>query len=205
MICHREHLISVGAGLRAGPNNAAPPEKERSMDSASRNAERKSVRLKNYDYSQAGAYFVTVCTDQRQCFFGVIEDGTMKLNEVGRMIDDAKNNFEQKFSDITFDTFVIMPNHIHAIIFLKGGGLSLSEFVGRFKSFTAMLFRKTAMEKNRFAGKLWQRTFYERVIRNDSELRRVREYVFYNPLKWHLDRNNPVRAGAEAGPYDPLS
>ena len=77
---------------------------------------RRSIRLKEYDYSQAGAYFVTVCTQKRECFFGEIVDGEMQLNNAGQMVQDVWNNLVARYPDIETDEFIVMPNHLHGIV-----------------------------------------------------------------------------------------
>ena len=85
---------------------------------------RRSIRLKDYDYSQAGAYFVTICTENRECLFGIIEDAQMKMSDAGNMVQSVWHEVPSRFSEIHIDEFIIMPNHIHGIIILNvGAGL----------------------------------------------------------------------------------
>jgi REP element-mobilizing transposase RayT len=164
---------------------------------------RRSIRLKEYNYSAPGFYFVTICTKDRECFFGKIINGIMELNRVGEIISRAWNQLPQRFSSIRTDEFVIMPNHMHGIISIVGAPLmapdemdikikgainrarTLGEIIRAFKAFLAREIRCAGYEK--FA---WQRNYYERVIRNESELFRIRKYVQENPAKWHLDPEN---------------
>lgn len=85
---------------------------------------RRSIRLKGYDYSQPGAYFVTLVTHERKCLFGKIEDGEVRLNDVGRMVEEAWIEVPNHYPGVECDTFLIMPNHIHAVIVLVGAGPS---------------------------------------------------------------------------------
>jgi REP element-mobilizing transposase RayT len=188
---------------------------------------RHSIRLPKYDYAQSGLYFVTTCTDNRSCLFGVVADGEMYLNEAGRMVHKVWESIP-RFWDAEIDVFVVMPNHVHGIVVLGdargspetdrgfipaaagnpetrapaptkseivGGSPApvLSTVVGRFKSFTSNQYRKGVRERNWLpvSGTLWQRKYYEHVIRNDADLDRIREYIINNPLSWHLDRENP--------------
>ncbi len=178
---------------------------------------RRSIRLKNYDYSRAGAYFVTVCTQNRECIFGSIDDGKMVFTEHGYMVHRIWNELSIKYSDIEIDEFVVMPNHIHGIIILPVGAgpracpnteqskkkgqpqgvaptrLSLADVVHHFKSFTTAQYRIGIKHSDwqSFSGKLWQRNYYEHIIRNENDLNSIREYIRYNPLKWDEDEENP--------------
>ena len=174
---------------------------------------RRSIRLKGYDYSQAGAYFVTICTQNQECFFGEIVDGNMVLNDAGRMVQTVWDELPQYYPGVDVDMFQIMPNHIHGIVVFIGDvgagprarpddigqpqgvapTMSLPDIAHRFKSFTTKSYIDGVKQKNwpKFPGKLWQRNYYEHIIRNENELNSIREYIYYNPLKWELDRENP--------------
>ena len=176
---------------------------------------RKNIRLEGYDYSRPGAYFVTVCTHNRQCLFGNITDGKMVLNEAGKMILKWTNELENKFPDIKCDNFICMPNHVHFIIINVGAdlrvcpkhntvtsvsskgehtGSPLPRIVQWFKTMTTNNYIKHV--KNNlyppFQKQLWQRNYYEHIIRNDHELNRIREYILFNPEQWDMDRENPA-------------
>ncbi len=178
-----------------------------------RDRNRRSIRLWGYDYSQAGAYFVTICTQKRACLFGDIIDGNMVLNDAGRMVDIVWNEIPKYYAGIDIDAFQIMPNHIHGIIVIVVGagpcacpdtgqpqgvapttaGLSLPDVVHRFKTLTTKRYADGVKQHNwpRFPGKLWQRNYYEHIVRNENELNRIRQYIINNPVKWELDRENP--------------
>lgn len=168
---------------------------------------RRSIRLKEYDYSQAGAYFVTICTHRGECVFGEIKEGRMMLNKVGRMIEKWWWELKNKFTEIELDEYMIMPNHFHGIIMLVGADLCVSpndpkgEHIGSplpkivqwFKTMTTNEYIH-GVKRNIYAQinkRLWQRNYYEHIIRNEDDLKQVREYVLYNPLKWELDEENP--------------
>ena len=185
---------------------------------------RRSIRLKDYDYSQTGAYFVTLCTQSRAFLFGEIMDGKMCLNDVGRMIQSVWDELPQHYPGIVIDAFVVMPNHIHGILVLTlvGAGpcacpsarvegqpqgvaptMLLSDVVHSFKSFTTTRYRQGVTRKGwpAFAGRLWQRNYYEHIIRNEDELNGIRPYIDDNRLRWEMDRENPaaqMRKGEEA-------
>jgi REP element-mobilizing transposase RayT len=170
---------------------------------------RRSIRLKEYDYSRSGAYYVTVCARNRECLFGEIIDGQMILNETGKIADAEWRQLHNRFYGIDTSVFQIMPNHIHGII-VVGATLAVAqtragatragaspaptvgEIVGAYKSLVANGCRKLYDEKNEILGTLWQRNYYERIIRSDDEYRRIAEYIINNPANWEKDalRNN---------------
>jgi len=180
---------------------------------------RRSVRLKAHDYSLAGAYFVTVCTQNRECMFGKIHNAKMILNDAGRMVQGVWDKLPVRYPGVQTDAFVIMPNHIHGIIVLTGTTQRRGESrirprpgdhkdrpygtlpgtIGRvmqgFKSITTRKYIRGIVEYNwpPFEKRLWQRNYYERVVRDDSEMHRVREYVTGNPAGWLEDEENPIR------------
>jgi putative transposase len=166
--------------------------------------DRRSLRLDGYDYAQAGAYFVTICTQDRLCLFGDIADGEMQLNDAGRMVRSVWEGLPDRFAAMELDAFVVMPNHVHAIATFVGAGLALpgengaassaptlGDMVRAFKSLSAIRVNRLMLR----SGPLWQRNYYEHVIRNERELDKIREYIATNPLKWALDRENPQRTG----------
>lgn len=179
---------------------------------------RKNLRLPEYDYAQEGMYFVTVCTHDKACLFGDIVNDEMVLIHGGKMVERWYNKLEKKFSNIQCDMFVCMPNHIHFIVNIVGAdlcvrpdetepqisdrnisgsgahtGAPLQTAVQWFKTMTtnAYIHGVKQHEWQPFHGKLWQRNYFERVIRNERELHQIREYIVNNPLKWALDRENP--------------
>ena len=185
---------------------------------------RRSIRLKGYDYAQPGAYFVTVCTQNRRCVFGEITDGTMQANETGRMVHAVWEEIPRHYpADI--DAFVVMPNHIHGIILLNqvpplgttprgrhvapnvgatpcgrprgheqaqwpASTLGLPDVVHRFKSLTTTRYQQGVVKSGwpPFGERLWQRNYYEHVVRNDEDMGRIREYIANNPIRWTEDR-----------------
>ncbi|NEQ47293.1 MAG: hypothetical protein F6K00_28640 [Leptolyngbya sp. SIOISBB] len=177
---------------------------------------RRSIRLKGYDYSSAGAYFVTLCTFQRQCLFGQITDGTMQLNEFGQIVAEEWRHSSTIRQEIDFDQWVIMPNHLHGIVAINPVGAhnrvgangrlplqrtghsqrvvppmkprSLSSFVAGFKSATTK--RLNAL-RNAAGTPVWQRNYYEHIIRNEASLQRIRQYIQGNPATWQDDQLNP--------------
>lgn len=174
---------------------------------------RKSIRLKEYDYSQNGGYFVTICVQNRKNLFGEIKNQSMFLNDVGTMIEMWWKKLPIKYSQISLDAYVIMPNHFHGIIIINTVGAShvgahdkviddsrmqragtrpaptIGDIVGGFKSITTHAYILGVKEKHwePFEKRLWQRNYYEHVIRDEQDANRVREYIQNNPLNWEKD------------------
>ncbi len=162
---------------------------------------RRSIRLKEYDYSQAGAYFITLGTHNHICLFGDIVDTQMTLNEAGRILHSLWEELPLQYPGVEIDEFVIMPNHIHGIILLdicsdeenyrrkiEMAPRPLGEIVRGFKArvtVTLNRFRKSPRTK------IWQRNYYEHIIRDYKTLNVIREYIINNPQQWALDRENP--------------
>jgi REP element-mobilizing transposase RayT len=217
---------------------------------------RRSIRLKGYDYRQAGAYFVTICTQDRAFLFGQVVHDEMQLNDAGKMVYDVWNDLPAFYPGVQTDAFIVMPNHIHGIIILVGADpracpdsgprvcpnadprvcpaqpsvgvdpracpdsgpracpgqpqelgqpqgvgpmLGLPDVVHRFKTMTTKRYadgvKRLGWEP--FRGRLWQRNYYEHIIRNEKSLNRIREYILTNPMRWELDRKNPHRGGVD--------
>ena len=214
---------------------------------------RRSLRLKDYDYASAGAYFVTVCTHDRQCLFGEIVASEMTLNEIGQIAQDQWHQLPKRFENIELDAFIVMPDHIHGVIFIidqsrvgvprglppvagftpaqDGNGQpeigqpeigqpdigqpdigqpdigqpeigqpeigqpdigqpqglplrgTIGDIVGTYKSLVLHECLKIYKANNEFMGKLWQRNYYEHIIRDEFELNKTRMYIEGNPLQ----------------------
>jgi putative transposase len=163
---------------------------------------RRSLRLREYDYSQSGAYFVTICTCNKDCLFGHVSAGEMMLNDAGRIVHTAWNELSIRFPGLELDAFTTMPNHIHGILVFVGAGLALPDKEGAASSAPTLgdvmrAFKSlSAIRVNRMAkrtGSLWQRNYYEHVIRNENDLDRLRRYIYDNPGQWAEDENNPEK------------
>lgn len=216
---------------------------------------RRSIRLRGYDYSSVGAYFVTICVQGRECLFGDVADGVMCLNDAGRMVEHVWSALPERFPGVALDECVIMPNHFHGIIVIndfarRGDTLcspafdlgdtlcspafdvgfavnskipqspsmpeptsksgrtqgyaptdqnqnrvtgttenSLGRVIQAFKSSSSVGYIHGVKEQNwqPFPGRLWQRNYYERIIRDDAELNGIREYIHHNPAQWTAD------------------
>ena len=156
---------------------------------------RRSIRLRDYDYSCDGAYFVTICTYQRECLLGEIMNRTMRLKEYGRIVQTQWQQLPEHYSGIQLDEFVVMPNHIHGIIEIVGAQSIVSiKTVGEIiRGFKARCTYAINQLRNNPGSPVWQRNYYERVIRDDCELDAIRQYIVENPVKWEEDENNPTR------------
>ena len=156
--------------------------------------ERKRLRLADYDYSGDGYYYITVCTQGRRRLLSDIAVGEglappeISLSAVGMIVEEQIRDIPRRYPHIKIDKYVIMPNHIHLIVSIRetAGGASpsptLSDAVRALKSMTARLSRP-----HLGADRLWQRSFYEHVIRNESDYREIWEYIDNNPAKWADD------------------
>lgn len=173
---------------------------------------KRHIRLHGYDYSDAGWYFITICTANRKCLFGEIIDGRMNLNDSGKMIDEILRTLPEHYDNILMDNYIIMPNHVHAIIIIKKPvgpaqgpaptGLSLSDIIYRFKSLTTKRYIEGANNNNwqPFNKHVWQRSFYDHIIRTDTSLQNIREYITNNPATWDDDENNIIKKPVGAAP-----
>ncbi|MFQ5486780.1 MAG: transposase [Desulfobacterales bacterium] len=175
------------------------------MKSISEKRNRRLMRLKSYDYSKDGAYFVTICVQKKECLLGQVVDGVMELNDAGKTIGHAWSDLPSRYASAELDEVVIMPNHIHGIIVINdtdvGAGLALpnkgaasgaptlGDIVRVFKSIST---RNVNRLLSRLGQPVWQRNYFDRIIRNEDELNRIRQYIANNPLQWQIDRENPA-------------
>ena len=160
---------------------------------------RRSIRLRGYDYSRPGAYYVTVVTHGRRTLFGDVVDGEMRLNDAGRLIVEGWEWLASRHRYVELDAYVVMPNHLHGVIVIAGEGGSrtaptekrkpLGRLVGAFKTVTT---KRVNLARDTPGRMLWQRNYYEHVIRSDEEWNRVREYIINNPMRWEIDAENPA-------------
>ena len=178
---------------------------------------RKQIRLKNYDYSLPGWYYITICTQDREQLFGEIMNGKMILNEFGKIINKTIQFLPKRYPPIDLDIYQLMPNHLHMIIVinpppvraihespvmihahvrahhdtpLRNKRQLLSKCIGYFKMNTA----KHINQLRNISGRpVWQRNYYEHIIRDEESLNKIREYIQLNPQMWKRDRNNPEK------------
>ena len=179
---------------------------------------RRSIRLKGYDYTRPGAYFITICTHERAHLFGAVVEGEMQLNDAGRIAEQCWRNIPVHFPHVQLDAFVIMPNHVHGVLWivahdgarvgathaspLRNAPIpprgpvpqSIGAIIGQFKS---AVTRQINALRNAPGAPVWQRNYYEHIIRNEQALNAIRRYIVENPLRWPLDRYNPERIGKD--------
>lgn len=186
---------------------------------------RHSIRLQEYDYGSSGAYFVTICSFQRECLFGEVVDGEMRLNEVGKIVHEEWLNTAVMRPNVDLDAYVIMPNHFHTVIFMHDdvgahcmrpdsevhgneahtnqahGSAPLRRQSGSIGSIVAGFKSAATKRINALRDNpgcpVWQRNYHEHVIRNEDDLANIRQYIADNPLKWDLDENNPANPGRQ--------
>ena len=175
---------------------------------------RRTIRMDGYDYSRSGFYFVTICTNDRACIFGEVMEGEMYSNEIGEVVQEEWLQTEIIREEICLDSFVIMPNHLHGIIIIQNderenraitkdtnvgahGGAPVTRFKKTLGSLIAGYKSGTTTRVNRMRGtphrKVWQRNYYEHIIRNENDLYNSRKYIEENPVRWDLDKENPAR------------
>ncbi len=164
---------------------------------------RRSIRLPNYDYSIEGAYFVTICSFQKGCIFGEIQNEEVLLNSFGKTLEEEWYRVPLIRPEITLDKFVVMPNHVHGIRWINEAATSvgigrtsraplqrkprsLSSCMAQFKATVTYRIRAMAPEHTN----VWQRNYYERVIRSERELDDIRRYIIENPIKWEMDEHH---------------
>ncbi len=228
--------------------------------------DRRSIRLRGYDYATTNPYFVTICIHRGVPLLGEVIDREMRLNLAGQMAEKWWNKLVEKFPQTLTDTVRIMPNHLHAVFVIVGSGLdvvpkfgigleeldfdgaeknegivgslryervseggrtgpplhsrnasvsrnasgelsgsarpTLGQMIQWFKTMTTNEYIRGVRDSNwpPFAGRLWQRNYYEHIVRNEVSLNRIREYISDNPARWRLDRENPDRSGID--PFD---
>lgn len=165
---------------------------------------RRSIRPWGYDYSLAGAYFVTVCAHERRCLFGRIVDGLPSLGPIGDIVAREWARTAEMRPDVELDAFVVMPNHLHAILLLgQGGSAATSRSLGAIiRGFKAATTRAVVTAGHDLQHPLWQRNYYEHIIRSDESLNAIRAYIADNPAKWAYDRQNPEgRPDKPAAPW----
>ena len=193
--------------------------------------QRRATRLRDYDYSQPGAYFVTICVQHRKCLFRTIIDGKMRLNEIGQIVVECWNLIPQHFPSLELGESVIMPNHMHGIISwnitdCRGEvtsptpderknitdrrgevtsptpderknatdrrGEVTSPSLGKIIAYFKYQSTKHINQHRNVAGtRVWQRNYHDHIIRDDTDLQRLRQYIQDNPMKWELDQLHP--------------
>jgi putative transposase len=175
-----------------------------------------STRLKGYNYSQDGVYYVTICTKNRICFFGDVKNAKMRLSSLGKIADKCWRNIPQHFVFVELDEFVVMPNHVHGVIVINKKrkpvetqyiaslqneikidpnyknkfGPQSNNMASIIRGFKIGVKKWATINNKHFE---WQSRYYDRIIRNDEELENIREYIRNNPAQWDANRNDLVR------------
>ena len=180
---------------------------------------KKCIRLSEYDYALPGSYYVTICAQDRICLFGNVANESMFLSSIGEMIQKAWLDLPRYDSRVRLDESIVMPNHLHGIVVidrtespitslwadtqLRAGTrpaptvslnrISLPDVIRMFKSLTTVQYIRGMEQDNwpEFRKRLWQRGYYEHIIRNDADLNRIRKYIRNNPQNWDADPENP--------------
>lgn len=180
---------------------------------------RRSIRLNNYDYSLTGLYFVTICAHQKRCIFGSVSNGEIRLSRLGQTVRECWVQIPYHFARVELDAFVIMPNHIHGVLVLhkdwragspalraqraaplqssrpvSGPGKQVAprSLAAVIRSFKAGVTQSARARALLYPGPLWQRNYYEHILRRGDDLSDIRQYIAQNPRKWDLDRENPA-------------
>ena len=152
---------------------------------------RHTIRLDGYDYSSEGLYFVTICTSDKKCLFGKIVDDEMQMNDVGRMVERCWYQIPQHYPNVRLREFIIMPNHLHGILQIVGAeyfppvcntqGITRQGKLGSIiKGFKIGVTKQTGCS-------IWQRNYYEHIIRNARSYEQIAHYIVTNPMRWTSD------------------
>lgn len=167
---------------------------------------RRSIRLHDYDYSRAGAYYITICIYNKEHLFGKIANGELQPNEYGKIAENEWIKTFQLRNNIEMDEFIIMPNHFHGIIIISNepdgtGTARRAPTIERFskptsntiptiiRNYKSAVTKQINDLKNTPGTILWQRNYYEHAIRDEADLNRIREYIINNPRNWENDEN----------------
>jgi REP element-mobilizing transposase RayT len=165
--------------------------------------QRKSNRLLKYDYSQNGYYFVTICTKNREEWFGKIENRQMILNNSGEIAKNSWIEIPEHFNNIRLDEFIVMPNHIHGVVIIENDSVVGNAYMHSLQNKTKMLLPSVIQQYKASVTReinsiqkdycfRWHKSFYDHIIRNENTLNNIREYIRNNPLRWALDIENRI-------------
>ena len=171
--------------------------------------QRKSTRLKGYDYAQAGLYFITICVKNRKCLFGNITNSNLILNDAGKKANECWLEIPNHFSNTQLHEHIIMPNHVHGIIEIVGANQyspdneynraknisplrspskTIGSVVRGYKIGVTKWFRENMGDKYPVGQSIWQRNYYDHIIRNEKSYQTISEYIMNNPIKWDEDK-----------------
>jgi len=173
---------------------------------------RKSIRLKGHDYSKSNAFFVTICIKDSKIKPGEINDDKFLPNDYGLSVEESWHWLESHFDYVELDEYIIMPNHLHGVILVtdirRGGSRAaptakmpktkpLGQLIGAFKTVSTKIINRM---RNSSGVQIWQRNYFERIIRNEKELVKIREYISKNPVQWNIDKENPKDINCDSSP-----
>ncbi len=160
--------------------------------------DRRSMRLSNYDYTQSGVNFVTICTYRFASLFGRIVDGNVQLNWLGRLVEEEWQRTAIVRPAMDLDQFVVMPNHLHGLLCISDSQVeripksstsmranSLGSIIAQYKSIVTKRSRSLASPRN---CPIWKRNYYDHIVRDERSLERIRTYILENPSRWSEDR-----------------
>jgi putative transposase len=176
---------------------------------------RRSIRRRGYDYSLAGAYFVTICIKNRDCLLGEIGNDKVYLSRMGNIVKESWMKIPVHFKDVRLDQFVIMPNHLHGIIVIqrkpskdtdvlppdvdsinKRRALDLGQILAYFKYQSTKIINEL---RDTPGFPVWQRNYYEHIIHDEEEMKKYRKYIIENIVNWDTDKENPINVKVGAG------
>ncbi len=177
--------------------------------------DRRSVRMRTYDYATAGIYFVTVCTHGKRCVLGRVTNDRVVLSRIGAIVDECWRAIPEHFAGVELHEFVVMPNHLHGLIILPEapraqhavplrnkdvlapersfGAMRPGELSAIVRSFKSACTKRVNRLRRTSGRTLWQRGYYEHVVRDADDLEQLQRYIIENPLSWVLNRENPLR------------
>src|SRR5687767_12617529 len=150
---------------------------------------RKRLRLRGFDYASEGMYFITVCVHEKRCLLGSVMNDEVALNSLGGIVDRQLTRLPRRITGVSLDSRIVMPNHVHAIVGLsprarQASPLRLGQVVAAFKSGSAREINRT----RRTAGSaVWQRGYYDHIVRDEDDLEPLREYIATNPVRWRVN------------------
>ncbi len=175
---------------------------------------RRSIRLPEYDYTRSGAYFVTICTYRQACLFGDVIDSIVQLSAWGEIASQCWRDIPDHFDHVELDEWVVMPNHVHGILLfhpivgaqhaapLQKPNVTPGSLGAVIRSFKSAVTKRANEMQGTPGTPLWQRNYYEHVIRNDHTLNAIRQYIADNPARWTLDRYHPNPTGRDPRAID---
>ena len=161
--------------------------------------QRKSSRLKEYDYSNSAYYFITICIHDKEYYFGNVHKEKMILNQYGIIAEECWKDLPSHYSNCELDYYVIMPNHVHGILVIDNYNYDkatlpqskihgITEIIRGYKTFSSKIINLLPDQEKAFR---WQKSYYDRIIRNEKELHQIRKYIEQNPLRWDIEKNTP--------------